>query len=366
MTKKNKLLYNPDRVTPPGGSLLDLLDERGMTQVDLAERMGRPIKTINEIINGKAAITSDTALELERVVGVPADFWMRREARYRAYLSRLKECEQLESQKDWLKQFPVKEMVKRGWIKDIGNTLTEQIITLLNYFSVASPEQWKQGWTKRKLAFRKSMNVKTDIGPISVWLRQGELEGEKIECQPFNKEKLISSIPAIRKLTNQTDLEKFMPELINICAASGLAIVFVKPFAKVPVYGAASWLNPKKALVQLSMRGKTADTLWFTIFHELGHIIKHSKKEFFVEIDDKTSNKSVEEHEADHFAAETLIPSTSLNKWLHLNEKLTVASISNFAHELGIHPGILVGRLQHIKKIPHTMFNNLKASYLRN
>jgi HTH-type transcriptional regulator / antitoxin HigA len=155
----------------------------------------------------------------------------------------------------------------------------------------------------------------------------------------------------------------FIPKLSNICADCGIAVVFVKPFAKVPVYGASCWLHPEKALVQLSLRGKTADILWFTIFHEIGHIIKHSKKEFFIEIDDKSINKSPEELEADDYAAETLIPSAQLKEWLKKNDKLNAATISDFAKEQNIAPGILVGRLQHMNRIKYSDFNGLKFRY---
>src|SRR5438094_386269 len=103
MIEQTKLTYRPDRVSAPGTTLLDLLDERGMTQADLAERSGRPLKTINEIIKGKAAITSETALQLERVLGTPAEFWNQREANYRAYLARQKELGQLTTQKKWIR-----------------------------------------------------------------------------------------------------------------------------------------------------------------------------------------------------------------------------------------------------------------------
>src|SRR3990167_3995486 len=110
MIENNKLQYSPDRVSPPGDTLADILDERGMTQAELAERTGRPLKTINEIIKGKAAITSETAIQFERVFGTTAEFWSQREANYRAYLARQKELEHLAVQKDWLKQFPIREM----------------------------------------------------------------------------------------------------------------------------------------------------------------------------------------------------------------------------------------------------------------
>lgn len=139
--EQNKYSYKPDRVSPPGDTLFELLEEKEMLQADLARRIGRPVKTINEIIKGKAAITSETAIQLERALGVPAEFWNQREANYRAYLASQKELDRLSAQKDWLKKFPIKEMLKRGWLK-CSNDITDQMIGLLNFFGVATPEQW--------------------------------------------------------------------------------------------------------------------------------------------------------------------------------------------------------------------------------
>ncbi|CZG59367.1 TPA: helix-turn-helix domain-containing protein [Legionella pneumophila] len=362
MIEQNKAFYQPDKVSAPGETLLDILEEREMSQVELSERIGRPLKTINEIIKGKAAITSETAIQLERALGTPAEFWNTREANYRAYIASQKELELLSNYNDWLKQFPIKEMIKRGWINGSKNVL-EQTIYLLNFFGVATPEQWNTGWTKRKLAFRKAGNVNNDIGGLSVWLRKGEIEAQKIQCNPFNKELLLSSIAQIKSLTLEKDPSVFIPKLQNICAACGIAIVFIQPFPKVPAYGASCWLSPNKASIQLSLRGKTADILWFTIFHELGHIIKHSKKELFIEIDDKCKSKSPEEIEADEYANETLIPQSCLQKWLSKNESLTTNAIIEFSKELNIAPGIIVGRLQYLGKIKYSEHTQLKIRY---
>ena len=297
------------------------------------------------------------------MLGTPAEFWSQREANYRAYLARQKESESLETQKGWLKQFPVKEMRKRNWLQNSGDAIAEQMISILNFFGVATPEQWERGWTQRRLAFRKAMNLKSDRGAISAWLRQGEIEGEKIQCKSFNKEQLLASLDKIRELTLEHDPQIFIPKLTKICAECGIAIVFVEPFPKVPVYGASCWLNPEKALIQLSGRGKTADTLWFTIFHEIGHIIKHSKKEIFIEIDDKSVKKSQEESEADEYATETLIASSRLNEWLKKNSQLNTELISDFAKELNIAPGILVVRLQHMKRVRYSDYNGFKFRY---
>jgi addiction module HigA family antidote len=114
MSNVSKNQYTPDYVSPPGETLEEILDEREMTQVELADRMGRPKKTISEIINGKAAITPETALQLERVLGIPASFWNNRERDYREALARKEEQERLSKQVAWLEQIPIKARVL-GW-----------------------------------------------------------------------------------------------------------------------------------------------------------------------------------------------------------------------------------------------------------
>lgn len=354
MSEKELNNYRPDNVSAPGETLADLLDERAMTQAELAERTGRPLKTINEIVKGKTAITPETAIQFERVLGTPAEFWNQREANYRAFLARKKEAESLATNKGWLKQFPLKEMIKRGWVQDCGNDYTMQTICILNFFGVASPEQWETGWTQRRLAFRKSMNVNSDLGATATWLRQGEIEGEKVSCKPFDREKLVKALDQIRALTKEKDPKVFIPELQNICADCGVAVVFVEPFPKVPVYGASCWLNPEKALIQLSNRGKYADTLWFTVFHELCHVLQHSKKEIFVEIEGKDQHKSPEEQEADQFASEKLIPSKDMEQWLATQPSLVARSVTDFANRIGVAPGIVVGRLFHLRRIHYS------------
>ena len=362
MIENAKLQYNPNKVSAPGDTLIDILEERSMTQAGLAERTGRPLKTINEIIKGKAAITPETAIQLERVLGTPAEFWNQREANYRGYLARQKEVENLSPQNNWLAKFPVREMKSRGLISPKEDSTLANIISILNYFGVATPEEWITGWGRKRLSFRKAMKFDDDIAATAVWLRQGELEAEQITCKPFNREALTAALSKIRVLTLETDPKVFGPELQAICAACGVAVVFVKPFPKVTAYGASLWLNSKKALIQLSVRGKTADTLWFTFFHEMCHILKHSKKEIFIELDDK--NKTPEEHEADEFAANTLIPENQLTRWLESQPALTESTICGFATQIEISAGIVVGRLQTMRKLRWpTPLNKLKIRY---
>lgn len=338
--------YRPDYVSAPGETLADILEERGLSQSELAERTGRPLKTINEIIKGKTALTPDTSIQLERVLGIVAEFWNQREANYRSYLARNKERADLDSHSDWLKEFPIRDMINRGWIPDSRKSKTSQIIQLLNFFGVATPDQWVEGWTKQRLAFRKSMKLPIKVEATCVWLRKGEIEAEKIECKPYSREKLLAALPVIRKLTLEKDPKKFKPVLKNILSDVGIAIVFVEPFVGISIYGASKWLTASKAMIQLSGRGKYDDLFWFTLFHELNHILHHSKKELFVHFDKKTEvPRGPEEDEADKHAEEQLLPSADFENWMSKHYNIAANDVIAFAKEQGISPGIVVGRL---------------------
>jgi HTH-type transcriptional regulator / antitoxin HigA len=356
--------YNPDKVSAPGETLLDILEERSLSQAELSERTGRPLKTINEIIRGKTALTPDTAIQLERVLRIPAEFWNQREANYRAYLASSKEQERLNSYGKWVGQFPVREMVNRKWIPECGRDKIAQAIALLNFFGVATPEQWTEGWTKHRLAFRTSKKHITKIGPTSVWLRRGEIEAEQVDCKPFNRNKLIENLPKIKALTRESDPQKFLPTLRELYAEAGVAVVLVRSLPGVPISGASKWLNPQKAMIQLSVRGKSDDLFWFTVFHELNHILHHSKKEMSFNLDGEKAQDTPEEHEADTNTGEQFIPSTRLDDWIKNTPVLSAGEITKFAKEMGVSPGIVVGRLQFIKKISFSsQLNTLKVRY---
>ncbi|RYZ93325.1 MAG: ImmA/IrrE family metallo-endopeptidase [Proteobacteria bacterium] len=364
MSELSQNSYRPNSVSAPGNTLGELLEERAMSQAELAERTGRPLKTINEIVKGKSAITSETAIQLERVLGTPAEFWNQREANYRAYLARIKEAESLSSTKGWLKQFPLKEMIARKWIPDCAGDTTAQTISVLNYFKVATPEQWDAGWTQKKLAFRKAMNLKADLGATAAWLRRGEILGEKFESKPFDKERLLKSLGPIRELTKEQNPQIFLPKIQSILADCGVVLIVHQSLPKVPVFGASYWLNSEKALIQLSNRGKSGDTLWFTLFHELCHVLYHSKKEMFVEVQGVESKKSPDELEADEFAAEKLIPKKAFEQWLVSNPSMTQEAVIAFAKQIGTHPGLVVGKLQHLGLVTYaSSLRSLKCKY---
>jgi HTH-type transcriptional regulator / antitoxin HigA len=356
--------YKPDSVTPPGETLLELLEERSMSQTELAERMGRPKKTISEIVNAKAAITPDTALQLENVFGVPAHFWMHREQDYQESLARGREHERLAQQIEWLKSFPVKEMIKRGWIEDKKAKL-ENFKAVLSFFGMASPEQWEKYWSSRAVAYRKSTAVSTNKASVITWLRQGELLAEKIDCEPYNASKFKKALETIRTLTTES-FEVARPKIVALCAEAGVAVVFVAEMPKMGVSGVTRWLSSSKALIQLSLRYKRDDSFWFTFFHEGKHVLQENKDEMFFAGDEGVAYDpdAPMEREANAFSANFLIPEAEFKRFVAASgNRYSKAEIVQFSSRLNIAPGIVVGRLQHEEHLLPTHCNDLKQKY---
>ncbi|MEM1252615.1 MAG: helix-turn-helix domain-containing protein [Cyanobacteria bacterium P01_H01_bin.21] len=359
MSKSTRNEFLPDYVSPPGDTLLEILNEQGMTQVELAHRTGRPKKTINEIIKGKAILTPETALQLEYVLGIPAHFWNSREQQYRETLARLDERKRLNLQTEWLKGFPIKKMIQYGWILEKADKV-EQLEALLSFFGIASSEQWENFWqTRVDIAFRKSESYKSNPRALIAWLRKGEIEGQKIICAKYQREKFEKALRHIRKLTLSSP-ESFQPKMQKLCADAGVALVFVPQLPKTFASGATHWLSTDKALIQLSLRYKTDDHLWFSFFHEAGHILLHRKKDFFVEFNGRQEKTDLEK-EADAFAANCLISKLQYDNFVKThNLKISKSAIQNFANEIGIAPGVVVGMLQHDQYLPYSHCNGLK------
>ena len=350
--------YVPDYLVTPGEVLVDYLEYAGLSQVSLAERTGLSKKTINEIIKAKSAITAETALKLERTLGRPAHFWSNLEQQYQENKTRLEDKKRLEQDLHWLDIFPVSEIAKKRWIGKF-KTKPQKLDALLSFFAVASPAQWEKIWIRElQVSYRKAENTKKNIGIISAWLRRGEIEAQSQSCAQFDKQKFLNSLAEIRELTTEKP-ETFIPKLISICAACGVAAVLVPALPGLRIYGATRWFN-NKYVMQLSLYLKSNDHLWFTIFHEACHIIKHSRRELFIE---GNIQKNKIENEADSFAQDILIPPKQLKDFLASVGIPTIYQIEQFAKDIGIASGIVVGRLQHDKLLSRSYGNELKVWY---
>lgn len=347
------LSYQPKGVSPPGDTLAELIDELGITQAELARRMGRPLNPVNEMILGSKEITEDTALELERVLGTPAHFWLAREAKYREFLARQRDSHRMPDRMAWFESLPLKQLQAIGKLPSGRLTAafkTTLVDAALRFFGVASPQGWQDQYGKVQAAFRRANPAKqTNTAAITAWLRLGELDAQSLlqstELPGFSAEKLLSNIPAMRALTIGPAAEIGI-ELKALCAEAGVILLFVPALTGTHVSGVARWLGDRP-LIQLSLLGKWSDVFWFSFFHEVAHVLKHPKRAVF--LDDASSGavvQSKEEKEANQFAADVLVTPADRNRLGEI--ALTTHGVRSFAREIGIHPGIVVGCLQHL------------------
>ena len=342
-----------DRAIHPGIYLGEEIETRGMTQTELAHRMERPVQVINEVIRGRKAISEETALGLERVLGTPARVWLNLQSMYGLARARLGQEAELEEQADWLNRFPVQEMAKRNWI-ETGDSVADRVRALLQFFGLQSFSRWDE--RHEALGFRLSPKAKTDQFALHAWVRRGEIEGREVPTEPYDEARFREALAGVRALTTTPD---FWEPMQDLCASAGVALVAVQEFPKTGAQGVARWLTPDKALIQINLRYRWADIFWFTFFHEACHVLDHPQKEIFVDVS-SGMERDEREHDADRFATDYLIPP---DEWTPFTATKPhgVARVRAFASRVGVHPGIVVGRLQHEKTIAHHNLNDLRT-----
>jgi len=353
--------FSPNWLSAPGDSIADLLQERGWSQADLATRTGFTKKHVHLLLQGKAPISEDTALRLERVLGSSARFWMNLESQYREQLLRREAIGALAQEADWLKELPLKDMVKFGWVGKMADK-AQQVYACLRYFGVASVAAWRTQYEQPVAAYRAAEKLTRTPAAVSAWLRLGEREASILRCGEFNRERFEEALQEIRALTIEHLPAKFLPELVVKCAQAGVAVVLAPAPKDCPVSGATKWLSADKALIMLSVRGKTDDKLWFTLFHEAGHLLRHGKRLTFLDILGEDGLNPEEEEQANAFARDFLIGVASYREFCGVG-LFTEAAIRAFARREGVSPGIVVGRLQFDHRLGWERFNKLKVTY---
>jgi HTH-type transcriptional regulator/antitoxin HigA len=356
----NQEIYS-DLVIPPGEYLEEVIEDLGMTKDELARRMNRPAPKLSAIFKGDKAITPDTALQLEKVVGVPAHVWTGLEAEYRLALARSHQDEEqnrLKKESPLVKRFPYSDLVKLGLVAKRSRS-TEKVMELQRFFGVASLYT-VLSLRRYQAAFRAGRPERSPEA-VAAWLRIGELGAQRIPCAPFRKSRLKSSLEAVRAMTLQPP-ENFQENLHELLAESGVALVLCPHLPRTYAQGATFWLGRDKAVVMMTLRYKWADVFWFSLFHELGHILLHNPQAVILEgKNDDPALKELED-EADQFAADTLIPAKLYEAFVKTG-RFFAGSIERFAKQVGISTGIVVGRLQKEGHIRPSWHNSLRMRF---
>lgn len=345
----------PDTALHPGRFLKEQLDARDVTQREFARRMNRPPQVINQIIREKKSITPQTAQEIERVLGIDAQFWLNLQQIYDIVTARMEEDEQLERRhRHWLKRFPCRKMASLGWIEQEERD-SQWLRQLLKFFAIGSFDALPP--TTEAIGFRITEEAKVDEWALRAWLRQGGRLASKRETAPYDADRFEDAVQQVRLLTTESP-EVFWPHMQRLCADAGVSVVAVPHLPKTGANGAARWLNPRKAMIQLNLRYTWADIFWFTFFHEAAHVLERETTRVFVDL---SGDKRIDDSEAaaDRFSLDMLIPRSDYQAFV--DEGLfTGHAVREFAAELSVHPGIVVGRLQHDGHVRRNRLNSFR------
>ena len=358
MTTENAHVMS-DMAISPGEVLQEEIKARGMTQKELAARLGRPPQAINEIIRAKKAITPDTAIGLGKVLGIDPQYWINLETDYRMTLARNREKVALADNVKWLDAYPIREMIQRGWITAARDKVS-RLKALLAFLGVAVPAPLAY---QEAVGFRitEAAQKKVSPGALAVWLRKGELEARECSTANYNPDAFNAALGDIRQMTEHPP-DKFVPDMTDLCAQAGVALCLVPELPKSGANGATRWLSDRKALIQMSIRGKWADVFWFTFFHEACHLLRHGTRRRIV-IDGIADPATAElEAEANQFARDLLIPPEAWTTFCE-SGSFTPQSVRSFARSVKIAPFIVVGRLQREKRLPYNQLTSLKRRY---
>jgi len=343
----------PAEAFPPGDFLEEELEERGWSQKDLAAILGRPPRVVNEIIAGKRSITPETAAGLADALGTSAQFWLNLESSYQLWKLRSETSTSTVSRRAKLYSLaPVRDLCRRGWIEDSSNVavLEKGVMKLLD---IKSTDEEPAFWPH---AARKSTSYSAVTPAQQAWLFRARRLAATLDVAPYSPSALEGAAVELRELfVSQSEL-RHVPRVL---AHAGIRFLIVEHLPKTKIDGACFWLDKESPVVVLSLRYDRIDYFWHTLGHELGHAAHgHGMKEQAVDnelmaaVNSTEEKKPAIERQADDFAASLLLDENEVQDFIdRVGPLYSKAQIEGFARRLRVHPGIVVGRLQHLGEI---------------
>lgn len=328
---------------PPGEFLRDELEARGWTQTELAEIMGRPVRLINEIIAGKKAITPETAVQLGDSLGTGPELWMNLESQHQ--LSKVtNQDNQIARRARLYERFPVREMVKRGWIQASKSidVLEQQFI---DFFGLNSFDS--------KLSFShaaKKFAPESDVTPLQLaWLFRVRKIASEMVVPAYSEKALRNALPALSALLCAAEEVRHVPRVLN---DAGVRFVIVEAIPGSKIDGACFWLAKDKPVIALSLRLDRIDNFWFVLRHEIEHVLqKHGQENFILDQDiQSTSTETISQDEvvANAAASEFCVPHGEITGFIaRVAPLFSDERVVLFARRINVHPGLVVGQLQY-------------------
>jgi HTH-type transcriptional regulator / antitoxin HigA len=357
MTNVEVQRQEKDWFSRPGDSVLSAMRRRGVSAEALSARLAGGMPQLRELMCGFGAIDDETAASLSGMLGGSTTFWKNRQAKYQEALAQTVDQLSKEDADAWLNRIPAPG--SKGRITE--RTRSVELERRLAYFGVSTLKSWdaRYGPHQRQAMFRRSLAFTQHDGATSMWLREGELDANLRQTAAWSSDALRDRLQSIRALSRISKPSRFMPPLVKLLADAGVALVIVRAPKGCRASGASRMIAPEKAMILMSFRHRADDHFWFTLFHEIGHLLLHEASSF-VDTEGMESDDPYEK-EANDFAATVIVPQNRQVELMSLSPD--DSSIRRFAVSLGVAPGLILGQLQHRGIVAHGTLRRLRRHW---
>lgn len=341
--------FTPDWAIAPGGLIQRELEAAGFSQADVAARANLSAKHLNQLVRGHVPLTPEVAVALERVLGVSTDLWLRMDATWQALRLRQEGEAELATRADWLRNFPA-DVLEARHVTERSASVAARVDGLLRFFRVADIKAFESVWLAPQANYRRSQKFSVDPYATALWLRLAEREAEQMapNAAPYDSQalrKVVEQIPSMSRLP----VGEAFRRATTLLATAGVVLVFVPEIDKTRICGVSRWLRSGHAMVAVSGRQKRIDVLWFTLLHELAHILLHQKRATYLELEGQNGgkaddNRDEQEAAADAFAQRALL---SPRDAVLVRTIRSVDELQTLAQRAGVADGIIAGRYGH-------------------
>ncbi|GBG94011.1 toxin/antitoxin system, Antitoxin component [Ligilactobacillus salitolerans] len=361
----NKTSYDNLAAFHPGYYIKEYLADQGMNQKELADRLNTNEKTVSQLVNGKINLNAELEIGLSLALGTSQQLWHDLNQRYLKVKAEIEFQTRLDDEKDIQQQLDYKFWEKLGLVEETHQSQAK-VQELRKFFKISSLDVLKS--RDFLVQYRTAVAEVKDVNVINsnAWVQTALNLGNSIETEPINLAYLQDNLPVIRQMTLKTPQE-FLPELRDIFQRAGVAFVILPNLKNCGVNGAVKWLGKSKVLLAMNDRRKYSDIFWFTLFHEIRHVLQKKKGHIIINGAQNSGitsslNMAELEKDANQFAQNILIKPADYAKFVAEGD-FSQATVENFAQKISIQPGIVVGRLQNDGYLNYKQMNNLKEKY---
>ncbi|MDD2494073.1 MAG: HigA family addiction module antitoxin [Tissierellia bacterium] len=361
----NKIEYKDLIGFHPGYYVKDIINDLNISQIDFAKRLQVSGKTVSMLLSGDISISDDLAIKLSKMTGTSISVWMNLQ---NTYDQKKAEIDKLRLEEEDITIISLIDYTFFTSLNLVSNTTNKagRVKELCKFLNISSLKVLTED--DFLVNYRVGVNSLEDKNIINsrAWVQTAIKLGSAIETSKFDCKLLKSYLPEIRSMTLK-DPNEFLPRLIDIFSKCGVSFVLLPHLKNSGINGAVKWINPEKVILAMNNRRMYADTFWFSLFHEIKHVLQQKIKTIFINSSKKQDILKMDyalEEEADLFAQDFLIPQDEYKNFIYENFRFSEKIIQKFANDIGIHPGIVVGRLQRDKYIGYDRYNSLKEKYI--